>query len=104
MFSPVKEKGSSSVKAKGSSSVKGLAGESVRELGRSYNVSPNAISRVRVLGQSDEKFQRDRASRFVWGPGDVKTVIKARLEYASVKFLDIGAWACRVDVNPANCV
>jgi len=56
------------------------------------------------LGQSDEKFQRDRASRFVWGPGDVKTVIKARLEYASVKFLDIGAWACRVDVNPANCV
>jgi DNA invertase Pin-like site-specific DNA recombinase len=49
-----------------------LAGESVRELGRSYNVSPNTISRVRVLGQSDEKFRRDRASRFVWGPGDVE--------------------------------
>jgi DNA invertase Pin-like site-specific DNA recombinase len=49
-----------------------LAGESVRELGRSYNVSPNTISRVRVLGQGDEKFQRDRARRFVWEPGDVE--------------------------------
>jgi DNA invertase Pin-like site-specific DNA recombinase len=47
-------------------------GESVRELGRSYNVSPNTISRVRELGQSAQKFQRDRASRFVWGPDDVE--------------------------------
>jgi DNA invertase Pin-like site-specific DNA recombinase len=47
-----------------------LAGESVRELGRSYNVSPNTISRVRVLGS--QNFQRDRASRFVWGPDDVE--------------------------------
>jgi DNA invertase Pin-like site-specific DNA recombinase len=45
-----------------------LAGASVRELGRSYNVSPNTISRVRVLGQGD----RDRASRFVWGPDDLE--------------------------------
>src|SRR6516162_10068227 len=44
-------------------------GEFVRELGRSYHVSPDTISRVRVLGQSDEKFRRNRASRFVWaGP------------------------------------
>jgi DNA invertase Pin-like site-specific DNA recombinase len=49
-----------------------LAGESVRELGRSYNVSPNTISRVRELAQSAQKFQRDRASRFVWGPDDVE--------------------------------
>jgi DNA invertase Pin-like site-specific DNA recombinase len=46
-----------------------LAGESVRELGRSYNVSPNTLSRVKLLGQG---VQRDRARRFVWGPGDVE--------------------------------
>ena len=49
-----------------------LAGESVRELGRSYNVSPNTISRVKPLTRGDEKLQRDRASRFVWGPDDVE--------------------------------
>jgi DNA invertase Pin-like site-specific DNA recombinase len=49
-----------------------LAGESVRELGRSYNVSPNTISRVRVLGQGNQKGLRDRASRFVWEPDDLK--------------------------------
>jgi DNA invertase Pin-like site-specific DNA recombinase len=49
-----------------------LAGESVRELGRSYNVSPNTISRVHPLAQGDERFRRDRASRFVWGPDDVE--------------------------------
>ena len=47
-------------------------GESVRELGRSYNVSPNTISRVKPLEQGDERFRRDRASRFVWGPNDVE--------------------------------
>jgi DNA invertase Pin-like site-specific DNA recombinase len=47
-----------------------LAGESVRELGRSYNVSPNTISRVKPLAHSDQR--RDRASRFVWGLGDVE--------------------------------
>jgi DNA invertase Pin-like site-specific DNA recombinase len=49
-----------------------LAGESVRELGRSYNVSPNTISRARVLGQGDQNIRRDRASRFVWGPDDLE--------------------------------
>jgi DNA invertase Pin-like site-specific DNA recombinase len=49
-----------------------LAGESVRELGRSYNVSPNTISRVRVLALGDQTGRRDRASRFVWGPDDVE--------------------------------
>jgi len=49
-----------------------LAGESVRELGRSYNVSPNTISRVRALAQGDEQFRRDRARRFVWEPDDLE--------------------------------
>jgi DNA invertase Pin-like site-specific DNA recombinase len=46
-----------------------LAGESVRELGRSYNVSPNTISRVRMLAHG---VQRDRANRFCWGPDDLE--------------------------------
>jgi Helix-turn-helix domain len=49
-----------------------LAGESVRELGRCYNVSPNTISRVRVLAQANQNGLRDRAKRFVWGPDDLE--------------------------------
>lgn len=49
-----------------------LAGESVRELARSYNVSPNTISRVRVLSEGNQKGLRDRARRFVWEPDDLE--------------------------------